>query len=100
MSFEGSLAGSVAVAGANAKLTKAVDGNRLDNLFASGGWQVQVSAEIGGKVGGKIGPMTAEVTVQRNATVYETTAATPEAAAQQVNAHAADIAAKVKKANP
>lgn len=98
MSFEGALSAGVGLAGVGVDISKEIEGNRLDTLFAAGGWEVRASAELGGKLGGKLGPASAEVAAVRTATLYESSATSPEAALSDVKAHAREIEQAAKRA--
>ena len=97
MSYERTTAFNT-LSGVEVHVEKKIEGNRLDKLFAAGGWEVRSSINVGPKIGGPIGTFTAEIVAQRSVTLFETTASTPEDAAKQLNAHAAEIAADAKKA--
>ncbi len=71
MKFEGKVVGGAVAEGAAVEVEKEIKGNRLDELFASGGWSVQVDGVVGPKLGGGIGPASGEVAAQRHIKIYE-----------------------------
>lgn len=98
MSFEGTDSVGALLGGVAVERQKEIVGNRLDELFADGGWTTRVKAVLGDKLSGGIGPVTGEVGISYDRTLYTSTSTSPAAAQAEIEAHAAEINKKAKAA--